>query len=709
MPLTPDHDWTETDAVVTVRVHLRRVKKEAIDVTVSDCYLKVSCPPHVWEADLKYGVDDLKARHVVEADCTVRVTLPKATAGLVWGELKAEGDKAELRQRRADSLLRAEQSYTERLRTRKDQKGQEEKRFFHEHWDLEKQQRKDIEQRMADEKKEVGDDLAQWEDSVADPAQPRPVAAAPEPGSAAEQRQILEDAVAKRAKAPNMGWAPTGESALKQRQREQQKAEGSTSPPAPAAEEPAAAAAEKPTAEKPAPAAQKPSAETHSYTEKRPVPALLDESLSADERRERWRTASERYQAAQKGEISAGDRGKIFGASDVLPAPRDTATVSIDFTPTNLVTMPQRQRDDDEVYRRSLYKPKSLQDTPLHFKELGDKLYAQKQWKSAADAFSEALKRDTCYMAALCNRSVCWLRLHKYKRAVEDCTLALNMLQSMPAANTTGDRFRAGMMRLYARRGAALCWDGRLREGLKDYEMADGYSVGDLHKGEIAADLQAIRDVMRERGLVEKEELHPLAIRKAAADRLLSGAEGHKYQEAYDAYTAILDEQPDYWDVVANRVCTCLYLRRFKEAAAECDRIIEHCQHVAGALCQGGVGQLGEEGAQDSDDDEDCGGSSDDSADEGQPRTGVKAERRRASKLVKSNTSSVYALLKAYVRKGGALCAMGDMRGAYEHFELALRIVPYDDDLRWDAEQLRQKLQLKNVIAAATGKEKEIQ
>lgn len=345
----------------------------------------------------------------------------------------------------------------------------------------------------------------------------------------------------------------------------------------------------------------------------------------------------------------------------------------------------------------------------MHYKELGDKHYGHKQWKQAADAYSEALMRDTTYMSALTNRILCFMKLHKYERAVEDCNLALNLLQSMPAANTTSERFRAMMMKLHARRGACLCWDGKLREGLKDYQMAEGYSVGDLHRDEVQADLHAVKETMREQGLLTEAEVHPLALRKNDADRLVGGAGGQKFQQAYDEYTAILAERPDYWDVVANRVTVCLYLRKFREAIGECDRIIEHCQHVASAMAAGGVGQFTDDNA-DSDDDEEEGGISDDDDDAGEEaKRPPRSERKRASSLVKSNTTSVYMLLKAYVRKGAAMAGLKDLRGAYEHFELALRIVPYDDDLRWDAEQLRQKLQMNNVIKASTGKQHEMQ
>lgn len=72
----------------------------------------------------------------------------------------------------------------------------------------------------------------------------------------------------------------------------------------------------------------------------------------------------------------------------------------------------------------------------------GDKLYRQHNWKGACDAYCEALKRDPSFLSAVCNRAACWLRLHSYPRAIEDSSLALNMISNAPASSSTAEKYR---------------------------------------------------------------------------------------------------------------------------------------------------------------------------------------------------------------------------------------------------------------------------
>eukprot|EP00754_Rhynchopus_humris_P018852 Rhum_TRINITY_DN14618_c11_g1::Rhum_TRINITY_DN14618_c11_g1_i1::g.105977::m.105977/K19758/DYX1C1, DNAAF4; dyslexia susceptibility 1 candidate gene 1 protein len=598
MPLSVDYQFEETDDRILIRVFLKRVKKAAIDVYIADAFVKVNCSPYLWSCDLRNFIDPLASRYGIEEDCTVRIALVKATPGLVWHELRYKGPDAE--QRRDEAAQRAVALYNEKLTARSDQRAKEEKRFFAEHWELEKQQRADIERRVAEEKREIDQNLQEWEESLVD-------------------KESVAAAV--------------------------------PSPPAPLVDGGAADSAE---------------------------------------------AARCRPDAGSPAAAAAADESDIFPEATTLAAVRslETTTVNIDFTPSSAIYMPQRSRSDEEHYRRSRYKPESMKDTPFHFKEKGDMQCRKKDWKGASDSYSEALKRDTCFLAALQNRAVCWLMLHDYRRAAEDGTLALNMLQSTPAANTTGDRFRHGMMKTYARRSAALCWAGEYEAGMKDMEMAVGYSQGEPAESRAAlmADLAAIKAKMQGLGMLTEFELSPLAVKKAEADRLVTARE---YERAYALYTEVLQERPDYWDALANRSVVLLCLRRFKEVVADSDRIIQQCQAVAGALADGGVGEMSSALA-DSDDEDDDG-------------EGEESGKRKASNLIKSSTTHVYALLKAFLRKGSACAGLKDYRGAYEHYELALRIMPYDNDLRDDVEAFRQKLQLNNVIAAATDKKETMQ
>ncbi|KAJ9462132.1 TPR Domain containing protein [Diplonema papillatum] len=589
MPIGADYQWEETDEKVLVRVFLRNVKRAAIDVYIADCYVKVNCVPFLWEADLKNHIDPSRSRYGIEESGTVRISLQKATAGLSWTDLKHDPLAPDRVSRREASKDRAIEFYNANIEARERQKVVAEKRFFSEHWELEKQQRTQIEARILEEKTSVAEDLDRWQADIA--ARP----------TRQKQEQAQQESGAELRK-PERQVAAVGEAGN----------------------------------------------------------AIFDSAAN---------------------EAQAPIRGV------------GTTTVDIHFTPAHAIHLPSRTRADDEFYRRSRYKPKSLQDTPFFFKERGDKQCAKKDWAGAVDSYSAALKRDTCFLAALNNRAAAYLRLHDYVRAIEDCSLSINMLQNTPASLTTGERFRHGMMKGYARRAAALCWAGEYRAGMNDLLVAIGYSTGgelseESENAKLHADLETVKERMRSLGMLTEFEVSPAARKKADADKMVSARD---YEGALAAYDSVLAESPGMQDAQANRVVALLCLKKFAEASQACDAIIHSCANVTNALVSAGVGELATA----------CGDSDDEDE--------APDEQKQANGIVKQNTSRVYALLKAYVRKGAACAGLKDWRGAYEYHELALRMMPYDDDLRLDAETFRQKLQTNNVLAAATNKTDQLQ
>ena len=102
MPLTFEHEWTETAAEVQLRVRLGVAPRKGLDVfgaraargcrrarrarltahgplSVSDVVLKVFAPGYLLLLDLHAAVDDAAARAIVAAD-HIAITLPKARA-----------------------------------------------------------------------------------------------------------------------------------------------------------------------------------------------------------------------------------------------------------------------------------------------------------------------------------------------------------------------------------------------------------------------------------------------------------------------------------------------------------------------------------------------------------------------------------------------------------------------------------------------------
>lgn len=67
---------------------------------------------------------------------------------------------------------------------------------------------------------------------------------------------------------------------------------------------------------------------------------------------------------------------------------------------------------------------------PLWLKDKGDSFLKDKNYTSAIEAYSEALKADSKLFGAVMNRSVCYMRVFRLQEAINDCDQGLILLQS---------------------------------------------------------------------------------------------------------------------------------------------------------------------------------------------------------------------------------------------------------------------------------------
>nr|CCC96086.1 unnamed protein product [Trypanosoma congolense IL3000] len=375
------------------------------------------------------------------------------------------------------------------------------------------------------------------------------------------------------------------------------------------------------------------------------------------------------------------------------PAVRHTNTVVIpvQFTP-KIAAMPTRSRGEDEYYRRSRYKPTRVEDSPMFWKERADKHYQRREWKAAADAYTESIKRDGAFLICVSNRAACFIHLFEYKRAVEDCTLALTMLSNTPASDLTQERYRYLMMKIHARRGAAYCWGKCFERGIEDLRMAAAYSDPE-EDADVMSDYKLVESYMKEHGMMETKD--PLASTIHEASSMYYQGD---YAGAAAIYRKILEENPYEVKVRNNLSAALLQQGLFREALQETSHVMEFCREVAEALsCPGALST----NLVDSDDDEDGGdgvGADDDGTDE------VVRKRNAAARKVGEQSGHVYAILKACVRGAAAHCGLKDYRKALELLEQAMRITPYDNDLQDDYNRVVEKLRMDTLVAASSGK-----
>lgn len=421
------------------------------------------------------------------------------------------------------------------------------------------------------------------------------------------------------------------------------------------------------------------------------------------------------HQQAEKTTGSADNNS----VAPVRGAGADTINVAIDFTP-KLFAMPTRSRGDEEHYRQSRYKPVSVEDSPMFWKERADGLYRSRDWRGSANAYSESIKRDGVFLTCVMNRAACYLHLGEFKKAVEDCTLSLTMLANTPASEITQERYRGLMTKLHARRGAAYCWSGELAKGLADLKMAAAYRDPTCDE-DVLMDVAAVEQAMAARGMgarEEGEEEHnsvPVQMQEASALYYKND-----YGAAETCYRKILEANPYHVHARSNLVAALLQQGQFKEALKECEGVIGFCSEVAEALNQPGALSTNEADSDDEDDVElagdeakppsQAGSASLESGEEGKdPAAGqenrdeMARKRRAAARKISESSGHVYLLLKAYVRAAAALSGLKDYRSAHTLLERALRITPYDNTLLDDCNRLAEKIRLDTLVAASTG------
>eukprot|EP00759_Apiculatamorpha_spiralis_P054397 PhF_6_TR6927/c0_g1_i1/m.10115/K19758/DYX1C1, DNAAF4; dyslexia susceptibility 1 candidate gene 1 protein len=576
MPLIPEFKVDELGDSMQVSVILKGVKRAAIDVVINESFLKVSAPPYLFQADLKHEITPSASHHRQEekanGSVAVVVTLKKVDPTIIWETLFCPLSREERAARRAEASEKNAAAYNAALEQRKSQKEKEEKRYFHEKWDNEKQLRAEIETKAEAEKEQERAALYEWQQNV----------------------------------------------------------------------------------------------DTQPSTTAEPTSNIRTTSNNTN-------------------------NNAIF--TDVLPDVRggdETKMVRIDLTP-KIASLPARTRGDEDYYRKSKYKPQNIEDTPMFWKDKGDGYFRRREYKDAANAYSEAVKRDGCFVSCVANRAACWLMLHRYDKCVEDCDLAMTMVNNTPASDTSGERYRAALMKLHARRGAAYLWKGELLKALSDYQMAVAYRVDMLEHAELVQDLQMIQSKCKELGLVQQTD--PRVERRNNADAMYLKGD---YDGAITIYNDLLESNPHDYKARSNKCACLLHLGRNKEVIQETNQIVSFCQDIANAIHSGVT--LDTVGKDSDDEDEVEGGGGEDKGDE------LLRQRRIAANMVKDKSGHVYLLLKAYVRQGAAFCGMKDYASGLECFERALRITPYDDDLRADTMAVMEKMKLHAVIDAAKSK-----
>ncbi|XP_058912263.1 dynein axonemal assembly factor 4 isoform X2 [Kogia breviceps] len=164
MPLqVSDYSWQQTRTAVFISVPLRGVSVRDADVFCTENYLKVNCPPFLFEVFLYAPIDDESSKAKIGND-TIVFTLHKKEAAM-WETLSLSGVDKEMMQRiREKSILQAQESAKEAMEAKAGARREDQKYTLNVMMKIEEEERKRIEDMKENERIKATKELETWKE-----------------------------------------------------------------------------------------------------------------------------------------------------------------------------------------------------------------------------------------------------------------------------------------------------------------------------------------------------------------------------------------------------------------------------------------------------------------------------------------------------------------------------------------------------------------
>ncbi|XP_004274700.1 dynein axonemal assembly factor 4 isoform X2 [Orcinus orca] len=164
MPLqVSDYSWQQTMTAVFISVPLRGVTVRDADVFCTENYLKVNCPPFLFEVFLYAPIDDESSKAKIGND-TIVFTLHKKEAAM-WETLSLSSVDKEMMQRiREKSILQAQESAKEAMEAKASARREDQKYTLNVMMKIEEEERKRIEDMKENERIKATKELETWKE-----------------------------------------------------------------------------------------------------------------------------------------------------------------------------------------------------------------------------------------------------------------------------------------------------------------------------------------------------------------------------------------------------------------------------------------------------------------------------------------------------------------------------------------------------------------
>ncbi|XP_059613238.1 dynein axonemal assembly factor 4 [Phlebotomus argentipes] len=161
-----------------------------------------------------------------------------------------------------------------------------------------------------------------------------------------------------------------------------------------------------------------------------------------------------------------------------IPEVRKQGNITVEFTDRRFPT-PKRESQDhlEQEWIKKQYEARKVvgfieedlkpeERNPEWLKEKAADFFGKKNYLGAISAYSTAIQlTPECYDLFL-NRSACQMAMGNLQRCIEDCSRAYELLTPAVEANLSA------RIQCLARRGAALCKLGLMRQGLDELQAA---------------------------------------------------------------------------------------------------------------------------------------------------------------------------------------------------------------------------------------------
>ncbi|XP_037294620.1 dynein assembly factor 4, axonemal [Manduca sexta] len=167
--LVKDYTWTQTESMIHIRIPLKQVKHEKVDIFTTDCYIKAHFSPFLFEVFLLHAVDNNKSKCLIKEDLIIFDLTKKEN--FEWESIQKELTKDEKKQMKEDMFQKCHEEAKQRSEEKSIKKSEMDRFTVQRAMDLDSRQHELMDSRRDLERKKAMDELEEWRQQAESPNQ----------------------------------------------------------------------------------------------------------------------------------------------------------------------------------------------------------------------------------------------------------------------------------------------------------------------------------------------------------------------------------------------------------------------------------------------------------------------------------------------------------------------------------------------------------